>query len=196
MSPAQVWDHGHTVTEYQLWTRYCHATGQLNFWCQNHPPDGSCTYRECVRQKETKEHLFWGCFRAQASWARLVSHWESTPQQPHRLLGWLEHCANHNVPRLSPKVTAMLLPDTQRISIDSPQPGGRYKRSQGPSSSRCFDNRVDSVFHDANIPMQASEALIWRMVQLQLRALIKRRHCRADTAVRGAQLAACFDIVI
>ena len=56
--------------------------------------------------------------------------------------------------------------------------------------------RVDSVFRNVNIPLQASEALMWRRVQLQLRALIKRLHSRADTAVRGVQLAACFDIFI
>ena len=59
-----------------------------------------------------------------------------------------------------------------------------------------WQHRVDSVFRNVNVPLQASEALIWRRVQLQLRALIKRLHCRADTAVRGAQLAACFDIFI
>ena len=97
------------MTEYQLWTRYRHATGQLNFWYPDRPPDGSCPYPECAGHKETQEHLFLGCPRAQASWARLISHWEGTPQQPHRLLDWLEHCANCSVPRLSPKVTSMLL---------------------------------------------------------------------------------------
>ena len=56
-----------------------------------------------------------------------------------------------------------------------------------------WQHRVDSEFRNANIPMQASEALIWRRVQLQLRALIKRLHCTRDTAVSGAQLAACYD---
>ena len=74
VSPSQLWGHGHAVTEYQLWTRYRHATGQLNFWYPDRPPDGSCPYSECAGHKETQEHLFWACPRAQASWARLISY--------------------------------------------------------------------------------------------------------------------------
>ena len=73
VSPSQLWCHGHAVTEYQLWTRYRHATGQLNFWYPDRPLDGFCPYPECGH-KETQEHCFWECPRAQASWARLISH--------------------------------------------------------------------------------------------------------------------------
>ena len=59
-----------------------------------------------------------------------------------------------------------------------------------------WQQRVDRVFHNANLTMQASETLIWGRIQLQLRALVKRLHSRADTAVRGAQLSACYDIFI
>ena len=85
-----------------------HATDQLNFLYQNRPPDGSYTYRERLGQKEIHEYLSWGCPRTQASWVRLISHWESTPQQANHLLDWLEHCASHRVLRILPKVIAML----------------------------------------------------------------------------------------
>ena len=59
VSPSQLWSHGHAVTEYQLWTRYRHATGQLNFWYPDRPPDGSCPYPECAGTK-TPRSIFFG----------------------------------------------------------------------------------------------------------------------------------------
>ena len=81
---------------------------------------------------------FCRCPRAQAIWARIISHRESKPHKPGHLLDW--HCANRSVPRISPQVTAMLLSRYPMTSINSPQPGGRYGRSQGPSSSQCSGN--------------------------------------------------------
>lgn len=197
VTPAQLWDHGHAVTEYQLWTRYRHATGQLNFYYQNRPPDGSCTYLECVGQKETQEHLFWGCPRAQAIWARLISHWESTPHHPTHLLDWLEHCANCSVPRISPQVTAKLLARyPEDIDLFATAWRTIWEVAVTVIITMLWQLRVDRIFNNALIPIQASETLIWNRIQLQLRALIKRLHCRAATAVRGAQLSACYDIFI
>ena len=150
------------MTEYQLWTRYRHATGQLNFCNQDRPPDGTCTYRECVGQKETQEHLFGGCPRAQAIWARLISHWESTPHKPDHLLDWLEHCANRSVPRISPQVTAMLL---ARYPEDVDQFATAWRTIWEVAGTiiitMLWQHRVDCVFSNANILMHASEALIW-----------------------------------
>lgn len=148
-------------------------------------------------QKETQKHLFWGCPRAQSIWARLISHWEGTPQKPSHLLHWLDHCANCSVPRLSPQVTAILL---ARYPEDIGQFATAWRTIWEVAGTviitMLWQHRVDSVFCSATITMQASDALIWGRIQLQLRALIKRLHFRAETAVLGAQLSAYYDIFI
>ncbi|CAH0517697.1 unnamed protein product [Peronospora belbahrii] len=113
------------------------------------------------------------------------------------LLGWLEYCVNRSVPRLSPRVTAMLV---ARYPDEIDQFATAWKTIWEVAGTviitMLWQHRVDNMSRHENIPMQASEALIWGRIQRQLRALIKRFHCRADTAVRGAQLSACYDIFI
>ena len=41
-SPAQLWEHGHTLTEYQVWVCYKAATHQLNLYFPGRERDATC----------------------------------------------------------------------------------------------------------------------------------------------------------
>ena len=57
-SPAKLWEHGHTLTEYQVWVCYRIATDQLNWYFPKRERDS--TYLACTGQHKGLGHLLWG----------------------------------------------------------------------------------------------------------------------------------------
>ena len=57
-SPAQLWEHGHTLTKYQTWVCYRVATHQLNLYFQRRERDSTCKrHLACVGQPEGFFHI-------------------------------------------------------------------------------------------------------------------------------------------
>ena len=75
---------------------------------------------------------------------------------------WLEHCANLSVPRLSSHVTARMLAYYPE-DVDQFATAWRtiWEVAGTVIITMLWQQRVNRVFHNANLTMQASEALIW-----------------------------------
>ena len=62
---STVWNHSNGLSDYQVWTGYRIASGQLNFSHSGRHEDNSRKkLLACRGCKETMEHLFWGCTSA------------------------------------------------------------------------------------------------------------------------------------
>lgn len=195
-TPAQVWDHAHGLTDYQVWTGYRVATRQLNLYHDGRKEDASCKkLQQCAGTKETAAHIFWDCPSAVASWSKLVSHWTGERVAQERTSQLLLNCANRQAPAISRNLQLLI---ARRFQDDSEAAEKEWKRIWHIMSTVCqttlWTVRNDVVFRDDHASVSASTARFWDTGLRQLRALTKREHRGADTAIRGARLHACLEL--
>ena len=95
---STVWNHSNGLSDYQVWTGYRIASGQLNFnHSGRHEDNSRKKLLACRGCKETMEHLFWGCTSAAALWAKLVAHLTGKRASGQRTYHFFEACASRQV---------------------------------------------------------------------------------------------------
>jgi len=191
-TPRAVWDHGHVLTEYQVWVVYRVAVRQLNLYHAERTRDNRCRKLHCCRGiMETVDHILWTCPRAQACWQKLICHWTRERWRLGHLQGFLADCASRQAPGLSKVVRDQLnraYPDEEAAYADV------WRRIWVILSSICIArlwlqrNRV--VFQHAIMTIEGSVQEFWETGMRQLRAIGKRESRRADSSINGDTSAA------
>ena len=196
-SPAQIWRHADSLSEYQVWTGYRIATNQLNLYHAGRSDDPSCRKLEhCRGRKETVTHLFWDCSNAMACWRLLLCHWSGEGVQESAVSGHFRYFAHRRAPPLPPRLLQLLI---DRFGDDHTAAADEYRRIWFVLCSLCqvhlWVERNGVIFRGKSTSPAQSALAFWRSGLRQLKAIALREHRSAATAVRGARLHACLDIL-
>ena len=108
-SPAQLWEHGHMLTEYQVWVCYRAATHQLNLYFPGCERDS--TYKRhlaCTGHHEGLLHILWDCVGTSKMWAYIITQWTRTEISPAQMVLYKQAALSRSAPELPPSVREII----------------------------------------------------------------------------------------
>ena len=193
----QVWSHDNGISEYQVWTGYRVALGQLNLYHDGRTEDKSCRKNSACRGRdETIKHLFWVCPWAVALWTKLVTHWTGERESRQRTQQFLEAYASRQVQDI-PKHRAEIV--KERFQDDVGEAERVWKQIWHILATICqtklWTDRNEAVYRAASVDIRGSTNRYWTTCICHLRAIAKREHRKVATATSGAMLYACIELL-
>lgn len=76
MTATATWHHYDGISPYQTWVAYRATTLQLNLHHQGRTESRACpTVQQCGQERETTEHILWGCVRARRTCSLFAECW-------------------------------------------------------------------------------------------------------------------------
>ena len=104
-SPAQLWEHGHMLTEYQVWICYRVATHQLNLYFPGCEKDSTIKrHLACAGQHEGLLYILYDCVGASKTWAYIITQWTRTEISPAQMVLYKLAALSRSAPELPPSV--------------------------------------------------------------------------------------------
>ena len=181
-----------------MWICYRVATKQLNLYHAGRTLGNSCCkLLQCKGSKETALHIFWECSTAQACCIQLISHWTGKCATYLVTSNLFSNCGNSQAPPIPRRLSMRL---QHRFQGDSTPLQQNFGQIWFFLSSICqehlWSERNAVVFGGFQTSPSASVNHYWERGIRQLETIAIREHRATATAVCGARLHTCLELLI